>query len=372
MRNGRVEWVGQLALNEWRTRTDGTQRRRYFFVVRHRQLDVQRALDEARAARDHGLPVDERQLVSEFLDYWLRNRVSVRPGTLASYESTVRLHIEPLLGHYQLARLTVQHVDRMTSEVAKRGCSPALTRYALKVLRIALGDAERIGLVARNVARLARPPRVPKREIEPFDWPEIARLLTAIRGDRLEAYVIVTIALGLRLSEGLGLCWSDLDLDGRTLTIRHQLAYVAGEFRLQEPKSASGHRTVALPIFVAEALRAHRVRQLEEQLRAGAAWRNELDLVFTGQAGRPLHRRNVLRWFQNWLRREGLPVRGIKELRHTAASLLHAAGITDREIMAVLGHSDVRVTMNTYTHLFADQRRRAADRMDDLFLRSQT
>jgi len=112
------------------------------------------------------------------------------------------------------------------------------------------------------------------------------------------------------------------------------------------------------------ALRGHRRLQVQERLRCGPGWSNDLGLVFTTATGRPLHRRNVLRWFQGVLRRAGLPVRGIKELRHTAASLLHAQGLSSREIMEVLGHSDVRITLNTYTHVFDENRRRAAEHMD--------
>ena len=119
-----------------------------------------------------------------------------------------------------------------------------------------------------------------------------------------------------------------LDLDARVVTVRHQLAFRAGGFELVEPKSHSGRRMLALPELAVAALRSHRRLQVQERLRSGPGWSNDLGLVFTSQTGHPLHRRNVLRWFQGVLRREGLPVRGIKELRHTAASLLHAQGLS--------------------------------------------
>jgi integrase len=224
-----------------------------------------------------------------------------------------------------------------------------------------------VEIIGRNVARLARPPEASAGEAEPFTEDEARRVLHAVRGERLEAYVAVAIAMGLRASEALGLRWEDIDLQAGTLTVRYQLARRGGEFLLEEPKSATSSRTVALPRFAATALQEHRARQLQERLVAGPAWQNALDLVFANEIGAPLHRRNVLRWFQNLLAREGLPVKGIKELRHTAASLLHAQGSSPREIMEVLGHSDVRITMNTYTHIFDEGRRRAADQMDALF-----
>ena len=177
----------------------------------------------------------------------------------------------------------------------------------------------------------------------------------------------MVVALGLRESEALGLTWDDVDLDERTLRVRHQLQRRDGEFVLAPLKSLGSQRTVALPAFAGEALRRHHAAQSRERLALGVNWENVLDLVFITPTGRPLHRRNVLRWFQQLLEREGLPIRGIKELRHTAASLLHSQGLSPREIADLLGHSDVRITLEVYTHMFEEGKRRAADRMDELF-----
>ena len=252
----------------------------------------------------------------------------------------------------------------MVATLQHKGLSHTSVRYAVKVLRNALTEGERLGWVARNVARLSRPPAPRAPEIRPFSASEARALLAAVHRERMGAYVALVLSVGLRESEALGLRWEDIDFDRRVVTVRHQLAFRDGAFELAEPKSRSGRRPIALPELATAALRRHRVQQVEERLRAGVRWANELDLVFTTGLGRPLHRRNVLRWFQGVLRREGLPVRGIKELRHTAASLLHAQGLSPRELMEMLGHSDVRITLNTYTHVFDENRRRAAERMD--------
>ena len=365
VRNGRVEWEARLPLDEWYVGPDGRRRRRYFYAVRKRQADARRALEEARRDRERGVRVADRpRTVGELLGRWLAHRTDLRPRSLESYESTVRLHLAPALGGVPLRRLEVAHVDRMIATLQQKGLSATSTRYAVKVLRNALAEGERLGWVSRNVARLARPPAPRVAEVRPFTASEVQTLLSAVSGDRMGAYVALVLSLGLRESEALGLRWEDIDLDARVVTVRHQLAYRDGGFELVEPKSRSGRRMLALPALAEAALRRHRVLQMRERLAGGPGWSNDLDLVFTSQTGHPLHRRNVLRWFQGVLRREGLPVRGIKELRHTAASLLHAQGLSSREIMDVLGHSDVRITLNTYTHVFDENRRRAAERMD--------
>ncbi len=148
--------------------------------------------------------------------------------------------------------------------------------------------------------------------------------------------------------------------------MRYQLQRQGGEFVLTEPKSASGRRTIALPGFAITALQAHAQRQRFEQRAARGAWNNALGLVFVTELGHPLHRRNVLRQFQNdILKPTDLPLRGLKELRHSAASLLHLQGASPREIMEVLGHSDIAITLGTYTHVWDKQRVATAARMDE-------
>jgi integrase len=120
--------------------------------------------------------------------------------------------------------------------------------------------------VSRNVAKLTDPPRVPRRPVRPLEPHEIRRFLEAIAGDRVEALYIAAIGTGLRQGELLGLGWPDVDLEADTITVRHALQRVEGRLVLVEPKSATSHRTIAMPSFVVQALRAHRVRQHEARL----------------------------------------------------------------------------------------------------------
>jgi integrase len=125
------------------------------------------------------------------------------------------------------------------------GLSPRSVVYVGAVTRQALGHAERWGRVSRNVAKLADPPRVPHRPVDPLGPDEIGRFLDAIAGDRLDALYIAAIGTGLRQGELLGLAWDDVDFVGGTLTVRHALQRVEGSLVLVEPKSASSHRTIA-------------------------------------------------------------------------------------------------------------------------------
>ena len=188
-----------------------------------------------------------------------------------------------------------------------------------------------------------------------------------IRGDRLEALYSVATALGLRQGEALGLRWQDVDLDERRLRVRVQLQRVDGTLQPVELKTTKSRSTVDLPNVVVDALRGHRVRQLEDRLRAGDLW-HESDLVFTTSVGTPLDRHNVTRYFQRILKGLEMKPKRFHDLRHTTASLLLAQGVPLHEVSAIVGHSGIQITSDIYGHLYEQRRREIADGMD-AFLR---
>ena len=165
--------------------------------------------------------------------------------------------------------------------------------------------------------------------------------------------------------EILGLCWSDINLTSGSITIRNSLQKHDGRYSLVEPKSMKSRRTLVLPGLAIEAIRVHKRRQLVERLRMPGE-PNEFDLVFTTRAGTPINRHNLTRDFQALLKREGLPRQRFHDLRHTAASLLLAENVQPRDIMEVLGHSQIGLTMNLYSHVMKPALQNAADRMDSL------
>jgi integrase len=277
----------------------------------------------------------------------------------------VRVHLSPALGRHRLADLTPAQVQAFLNSKLASGLSPRTVSHLRAVLRRALNQALRWGLVQRNVAVLVQPPRVPHTEITPLSVEQAKQLLMHIRGDRLEALYVLAMACGLRQGELLGLRWADVDLDRRSLTVRTALQWRGGAPVLVEPKSERARRVVSLPDLAVVALRAHRVRQMEDRLVAGSRWQTEpWGLVFTSTVGTPLDAVGVTRRFQRLLRDAELPRQRFHDLRHAAASYMLAGGVPMRVVMETLGHSDIRLTANTYSHLVPGIAREAADRMD--------
>lgn len=353
-------WSGSLSV--------GRGKRKHFLGTS--RASVSRKLTVALKARDDGLPViDERQTVSKFLNSWLLSKVkSTRPGTVRGYESKIRVHVIPALGAVTLVKVTPQRLQSFFNEKLARGLSPQTVHHIRAILRAALGDALKWGLVARNAAELVDPPRVPHEEIRPLAPAEAQALLDAVKGNRLEALYSVAIALGLRQGEALGLRWEDVDFDAGSLSVRQSLQRIGGAFQFVEPKTARSRRTLALPVVAATALREHRRRQLEERLAAGPMWQDHA-LVFTRANGLPLHGSNVTREFQRMLERAGLRRLRFHDMRHACASLLIAQGVHPRVVMETLGHSQIGITMNLYSHVLPEAQRQAASQMDAVLTR---
>lgn len=277
----------------------------------------------------------------------------------------IRLHVVPALGSKRLERLTAADVRVLLNGKRDAGLAANTIRHIHALLRVAPTQAVREDLAPRNVASLVQVPMPPAADVRPLDVEEARRLLDAARGDRLYALWEVALGIGLRRGEALGLHWQDVDLEAGALRVEQTLQRTGGRLVLAPPKTARSRRTVPLPPVCVAALRAHRVAQAREQLAVGPAWQDS-GLVFTTGLGTAIEPRNVNRSFAALCRRAGLrPIR-LHDLRHTCATLLLAHGVSARVVMETLGHSQIAITMNTYTHVLPVLQREAADRMDAL------
>jgi integrase len=336
------------------------------------RAEVQGRLTAALRDVQQGLPVPVGRLTfGQFLARWLEDSVKpkVRAKTHHSYAQLVRVHIDPALGKLPLDQVTPQRIQALLNSKRAAGLSPRTVQYLHAVIRAALGRAVKWNLIARNPATLIDPPRVEQKQVEALSTTHALAIVEAFRGHRMKALITVALAVGLRQGEALGLRWHDLDLDAATLTVRYQVQRIDGEWQFTEPKSKRSRRKLALPTFVVVALRAHRTRQLEERLAAGASWQ-DWNLVFPSAVGTPYDGTNVTHEFQTRLAAAGLPRMRFHDLRHGAATLLKSKGVDLRDIMEILGHSQISLTANLYTHIAPELMREAAAKMDAIFATS--
>lgn len=362
---------------------NGKRKRKYLYGTT--RTEVAEQLTKVLREKAQGLPVAvERQTVGQFLERWLEESVkrTVRPLTYQQYHQHVRLYLAPrdgkgrylplpALGGLLLEKISPNHVQSVLNAKLGSGLSPRTVQLSLVILRHALDQAVKWGLAGRNVAKLVDSPKVKHFEIKPLTPTQARDFLKATHGERLEALYSVALALGLRQGEALGLRWSDVDFEARTITIRQTLERIGGKRfgepgRLQfvEPKTNRSRRTIAMPDAIAKALKAHRVRQMEERLAAGSRWHDN-GIVFSTTIGTPIEPRSVVVDFKRVLTKAGLSDSlRFHDLRHSAASLLLAQGVQLRTIMELLGHSTIVLTANTYSHVMPEAMRDAAEKMD--------
>jgi len=308
---------------------------------------------------------------------WLRRQQDrVRGSTFRHREQCVRLYLAPHLGRITLERLAPSDVERMTSQLIASGRSPRTASHARVVLRSALQDAVRDGVIERDVASLARPPKVGRRELDYLTPAQIRKLLDAcvdrtgpdgkpIKAPALGNLFTLAATLGLRQGELLGLTWVAVELEERRLAVRQAMARTRdGGYALAQPKTAGSRRTVPLPSDAVEALERQRAIQDERKATRGRQWQDRDDLVFTDVVGRPLRGDSVNAALRRLLKAEGLPVVPFHGLRHSAATALLSAGVSLKVVSEILGHSTIVLTANTYGHVIPEQRSEAAAAMD--------
>lgn len=369
LRADTLRWTAQVTMRDGSRPTAGCRHTDHKAGSRRPCAESRELLAELKELRDRGAPANARNAtLGRYLETWLADvRGSLAPATWRKHESIVRTGLTPALGAIRLSDLSVGDARRYLAQ----GTLGAQTlRHHRATLRRALADAVRDGLIPRNVAALAEPPRMTARRRQYLDGEQARRLIDGTRDDRYHALWTLALTTGMREAEMLGLRWSEVDLPGATVHVSRTLHRTKpgdpdydprDPWTLRPPKTDKSRRTIPLTAVATDALQAHRLRQSEERLAAGKGGKE--GLVFTTPAGQPIHGSNLLPVLYGHLERLGLPRVTIHDLRHSAASVLLAQGVPLAVIAAILGHSTIRVTADLYAHVVPALSRDAADRM---------
>jgi integrase len=346
---------------------DGKRRRRGVGGFKTKREAKAAEAEALRRIRDGVFVEPSRLTVGAYLgEMWLPSMASqVRATTLGGYRHNVRAYIVPRLGDIPLQRLTTARVGAFYGELVASGgkggrpLSPKTVRYVHTTLRRALRDAVADGLVIRNAAAQARPPRARRVEMHTWTAEQVGTFLASVHGDRLYAAWLLLAVLGLRRGELLGLRWVDVDLATGRIAVRHTRVMVDGKPAMAEPKTAKGRRSLALAPEVLQALRVHRAHQAAERLSWGAYY-TESGLVITTEDGRPLHPETLSGLFVRQANRAGLPPIRLHDLRHSVASILLARDVHPKVVSELLGHATTALTLDTYSHVIPSLQQEAA------------
>lgn len=337
------------------------------------QAEVRKKLTQYTRQIDEGVYTEPSKMtVSVWLDIWLKEYIqdTVKPFTVKSYETLIRIHINPALGAARLTELTTPAIQQFYNRL-KRGTkekaplSPKTIKNVHGVLHASLKKAVALRYLSYNPSDACELPRIVKKEIQPLDETAIAAFLKAVQGDKYELVYLVTLFTGMREGEILGLTWDAIDFENGTITISRQLQKekkTGGKYYLTDPKN-SKPRTITPAPYVMDLLRHRLAQQQAEQKRAGELWNNEWNLVFTNEVGRYLVAVTVYKNFKKRAAEIGIPTARFHDLRHSYAVAALQSGDDVKTVQDNLGHHTAAFTLDVYGHVTERMKRDSANRM---------
>ena len=346
-----------------RGRTLTGKRDRYYETVTGSKKQAQARDRELRRLLDTGIEIEPSKLtVEEWLDQWIRNyaQPAVSARTLATYKETVAIFTASL-GSVRLRDLRPEHIQATIVSYLASGRTNRTAQKHFVVFKGALRRAVRLGLLYRNPADAVEPPRPKRTEMRTADVETLTRVLEQCEQDDLRRIIYIAVQTGLRAGELLGLTWSDVDWEHGQIGIRRaRNSFEASGFA--EPKARS-RRSLAVSQGTLDVLREQRAAQKEQWLALGGRW-SDRDLIFPRRDGSAETVDNLSNRWGSLRDRLGLEGLRFHDLRHTSATLALEAGVHPKVVQERLGHANIGVTLDTYSHVLPNMQRAAAETLD--------
>lgn len=320
--------------------------------------EAEKAEAKAITERERGTLLEpDTTTVAELLDYYLESEVprTVRPENRTLYEIVIRKHLKPALGAIKARKLTVEHVDRFYADLQAAEYSTSLIKKCHMRLGAALRLAKRWNIVHENVCDVVKPPKVTYKQADIWTPEEVGVFLAVAMDDDLSAFWLLLVETGARMSEMLGVTWSDVNFERGTLRLGAQVVRLLKGTPIVKHggKTEAGTRTIRLTPGTLAELKSYRASWLQMKLASGESGWNPHDLIFCSPAGRPRNHQNVRRRFDRIVRDAGVRPISPHSIRKTHITTTIASGANVKAVAARVGHRDITTTLKTYTALTA-------------------
>jgi integrase len=360
-------WIAHVSWHEGDRRR---QSKRSYSTKKEAQAALAETID-AHRRQDFVAPTALR--VRDFVETWINalETQGRKVSTIAGYRRTMKLYVLPRLGSRKLQDLRATDLDDLYAELLRSGgvkgrpLSMSTVHHVHTAIGKLLHDAERKGLVVRNVARLADAPsmaaardRAPDMNVWTPD--ELSRFLRYAENYRAGALVHLAAMTGMRRGELVALRWDAVDLRRSTVKVRAAATYLGGVETIDVPKTKRSRRTIDLDQRTVSEMKRHRATQREELFELGVTSPTD-DRVFANEIGEPMRPHSVGQAFNRLVESSGIPRIRLHDLRHTHASHLLAAGVNAKVVSERLGHASVSFTLDTYGHVMPGQQSEAAE-----------
>jgi integrase len=305
--------------------------------------------------------------LNQFLDQGLATSAKprLRARTFHDYESLLRLYIRPALGTRLIGTIGQMDMQGLYAQMFGRGLSARTIEYTNAVLESAFRQAVRWRMLAEDPCAGVDLPRVKRKEMEALSVDECRRFLSVAEESEWYALFALALTTGMRPSEYLALRWSDIDWKRGAVSVSRTIQVSGSAWAFDDTKRKRSRRVVKLQSFVLSALEILK----EKQAKGGegnCCPANEL--VFTTESGMPLRQKVVKREFRRLLAKAEIRSVRLYDLRHTAATLGIAAGVSVKVISDQLGHASISFTLERYSHVLPSIQDEAAAKVERLLV----
>jgi integrase len=333
------------------------------------------------------LPEDDKITLEQWVKHWIfeYKANSIKKSTLVKYEGIYRNYIKGTkFGLTKLKDLKPSHLqtyyNSLTRDARK---SPNTIKTMNKMLKAAFQQAFVEKFIMSNPCMHITLPKVESTtEIQIFTLEEQKQFIKAIEGHRHRVLFLIGFGTGLRIAELIGLRWSDIDMKNCELTVNQTIRRevkvdlktgekikegTKTEFRITPPKTDKSKRTIPIPSNLIKELKLHQIMQNGERATAGDSY-VENGLVFPNALGEPTDARNLTRSYERILTKANIEYKKFHALRHTFATRLFERDVPLKTVSILLGHSDISITADIYTHVMPKEKEKSVDKLNDIFV----
>ncbi|TKH33765.1 tyrosine-type recombinase/integrase [Bacillus cereus] len=304
-------------------------------------------------------------LYGEYLENWFNTKKhSVGIQTAKVLKGYLNSRIIPSLGNIKLAKLTSLHMQNYVNSLRNEGLKRGTIEKIIKIIRNSLEHAIDLELISKNVAVKTKLPKADKEELTVWNEQEVQLFLKVTQDSRYSIVFHMALVTGMRQGELLGVRWKDVDLEKGHLIISQTLSHDGKTFLLGG-KTKSSLRKILLPASTVAKLKKHRAVVLKEKLSQGEEYQDN-DLVMCTPSGMPINPANIRRSLNALIKKAAVPKIRFHDLRHTHATLLLAKGVNVKVISERLGHSNIKITLDTYSHVLPTMQEHAVNKIEEI------
>ena len=348
------------------------KRQRYYKTVKGSEKEAKAELRKMITEVEQGEAIRKLPMrVGEWMDQWVEHYLPhVEETTRIGYKTKIKCYIKPALGDILVQSLKGYHVQKMVNDMLARGLAAKNIKDTYNNVNAAMKKAVVLRMIAHNPCEGVSLPKVKRYKAKVYNVTNIHKLLELAQGTDMYLPILLLVSFGLRRGELLALRWSDIDFENKLLKVRSNMVRGEKGYLIKAPKSEAGIRDLHIGDDLLDELKQAREQYLADKLAYGRGFQ-DLNFVIRQADGSPIMPDSMTRKWVRFVEQHELPHIRLHDLRHSHATALMMAGVNPRVVQQRMGHSDVNITLNTYTHVLPEMDIETAELLDQIMLKKQ-